>query len=135
MAERNVYLRRVVTHDSTELCNKSSNMRAPLTLHGNVTIYLCVTVSLTIPPACQLVKYIVAIMKLFAYNDNTHKISPPKGALQPTSSQSISSFFLLRLFCSVQCCCCQSVSQVCSNNSRLVPVLRYNLVPAVLILN
>ena len=81
MACGNVYLRRVVTHDSTELCNKSSNMRAPLTLHGNVTIYLCVTVSLTIPPACQLVKYIVAIMKLFAYNDNTHKISPPQGAL------------------------------------------------------
>ena len=129
-----MYLRRVVTHDSTELCNKSSNMRGPPHPPWQRWIYLCVTVSLTIPPGCQLVKYIVPIMKLFAYNDNTHKISPPKGALQPTSSQSISSFFLLRLFCSVQCCCCQSVSQVCSNNSRLVSV-RNNLVPAVLILN
>ena len=40
---------------------------------------MCVTVSVTIPPGCQLVKYIVAIMKLFAYNDNTHKISSLKG--------------------------------------------------------
>ena len=134
MAVRNVYPRRVMTHDSTELCNKSINVRVPPRPPWQCWIYLCVTVSLTILPGCQLVKYIVAIMKLFAYNDNTHKISPPKGALEPTSSQSISSFFLLRLFCSVQCCCCQSVSQVCSNNSRLVSV-RNNLVPAVLILN
>ena len=117
MAERNVYLRRVVTHDSTELCNKSSNMRGPPHPPWQRWIYLCVTVSLTIPPGCQLVKYIVAIMKLFAYNDNTHKISPPKGPLAKLIPINLGHFsVVLRLF-SVQC----SVSSV--SQSRSVPII------------
>ena len=66
-----------MTHDSTELCNKSINVRVPPRPPWQCWIYLCVTVSLTILPGCQLVKYIVAVMKLFAYNDNTDKISAP----------------------------------------------------------
>ena len=44
---------------------------------------LCVTVSHTMLPGCQLLKYIVPIMKLFAYNDNTHRISQPQGQPHP----------------------------------------------------
>ena len=90
---------------------------------------MCVTVSVTIPPGCQLVKYIVAIMKLFAYNDNTHKISPPKGTLAQLFPINLGHFYVEAVLFSVVV-----QSQVCSNNSRLVPV-RNNLVPAVLILN
>ena len=79
---------------------------------------LCVTVSHTILPACQLLKYIVAIMKLFAYNDNTHKISHPEGALAQLLPINLEHFHVE--------CCPQSVSKGLSGN---------NLVPAVLILN
>ena len=103
MAVRNVYPRRVMTHDSTELCNKSINVRVPPRPPWQCWIYLCVTVSLTILPGCQLVKYIVAVMKLFAYNDNTHKISRPKGTLAQLLPINLQHF-------SVQCWTC-SVSQ------------------------
>ena len=100
---------------------------------ATVDIFVCHSVShnTTRLPSCKIYSAQLPIMKLFAYNDNTHKISPPKGPLAKLIPINLGHFsVVLRLF-SVQCR--QSV-QVCSNNCCLVSV-RYSLVPAVLILN